>query len=103
MPTLVLTTLLGGVAGCSSFLFRHGVLNYAQVQSVDRGLTADQIRMQFGEPTDVMGDADGEEGKLRELRYAAEDPDGRVQQLRIYLDEGGRVMNWTLGPEDRAD
>ena len=93
MPTLLLAAV-----GCSSLRFRSGALSYAQVQSIKEGQTADDIRSLLGEPQDALKDGD----QVRELIYAAENPDGKVKTLRIGFDLAGHVSGWTLGQKDRA-
>ena len=91
MRSLLVATLLLGA--CSSSLFGIGVLSYAQVQSIRPGQTVPELVDQFGEPRDTLE----KDGAVRGLTYKAEDPTGKVRELRIGLNDEGRVVRWTLG------
>ena len=74
------------------------MLNYAQVQSIAEGETAEQLIDRFGEPGERL-ETDGE---IRALGYAAENPYGEVQELRIGFGDDGKVVRWTLAPRNRS-
>ena len=92
MPTLVLTALVVATAGCASTWSSSEALSYAQVRSIQQGQSADEIESLLGAPQE----------RGRALVYPAENPDGKVLELRIDLDEDGRVISWTLGQINRA-
>jgi hypothetical protein len=62
-------------------------LSYAQVQTIQNGLTARQIRDAFGEPAGLVR---GPDGKVVRMHYPA--LDARSNRARLTLEFDGREM-----------
>lgn len=78
------------LAGCSTVGKGLGLssatqLSYAQVQSIQPGLSASQIRDSFGPP---MSAARGADGRVTRMEYVA--LDARQSRARLILDFDGR-------------
>lgn len=74
------------------------MLNYSQYHSLEQGMTARAIRNSFGEPYHTLE----QDGQVRGLTYWCEDSTGKTRQLRMVLDEKGRLQEWALVTPDGA-
>jgi len=102
VSTLLLVLPLG--AACSAHVTKGGkdvpgVLSYAQVQSLKVSTPAAEVVRVFGPPTSRLKKDD----RTLALGYSAENAAGAVGELRIALDEEGRVERWTLAPRKPAE
>ncbi len=98
--TLLLAVLLA--SSCSAHVTKGGkdvpgVLSYAQVQSLKVSTPAAEVVRVFGPPTSRLKQDD----RTLALGYSAENAAGAVGELRIALDEEGRVERWTLAPRQK--
>lgn len=85
---LVLVALGLSLAGCGSVSRGLGLekgteLSYAQVQTIQNGLTAGQIRDAFGEPGGLER---GPDGKVRRMSYPALDAQSNRARLTLEFD-----------------
>ena len=100
VSTLLSAVLLG--AACSAHVTKGGknvpgVLSYAQVQSLKVSTPAAEVVRVFGPPTSRLKQDD----RTLALAYRAENGAGAVGELRIALDDEGRVERWTLAPREK--
>jgi hypothetical protein len=72
------------LAGCSSLGLQKGTeLSYGQVQTIQLGLTAGQIRDAFGEPAGLDR---GPDGKIRRMTYPTLDAQSSKARLNLEFD-----------------
>jgi hypothetical protein len=83
LPQLPRVPMLGG----------DDEMSYAQVQSVQRGLTAAQVRDAFGEPKRISRRADG---TVERMEYPARDAAGSSEQLLLDFDARERLVTKTF-------
>jgi len=70
--------------GCRSVVGRKGAeLSYAQVQTIQQGLSAGQIRDAFGDPGGLER---GPDGKVRRMSYPALDAQSNSARLNLEFD-----------------
>ena len=98
-PALLAVLLAFVVSGCGSTsggaggigrtlgLAKGVELSYGEVQAITVGLSAEQVRDAFGEPT---GSTRGADGKLTRMEYPA--LDGRGTKARLFLDLDAREV-----------
>jgi len=68
-------------------------LSYAQVQTIQNGLTAGQIRDAFGEPGGLERGADG---KIRRMSYPALDAQSNSARLTLEFDARETLVRKTF-------
>ena len=73
------------LGACSSASKHAGQLSFAQVQSIQTGLTSAQIRDSFGEPSTVQRGADG---RVERMEYVA--LDAKQSHSKLFLDFDAR-------------
>ncbi|MEM9406769.1 MAG: hypothetical protein AAGA81_12095 [Acidobacteriota bacterium] len=92
----IATLLLVAACGSDSFVRGgrggEGVLSFAQVQSIERGMSLAELEKRFGPPVSKL---EGE-GRVAAVAYRAENAQGGVEELRIAVDADGLVERWTL-------
>lgn len=81
-PALLLLVALSACQGIGS---KANELSYAQVQAIQTGLTASQVRDAFGEP---LGVARRPDGTVSRMEYAA--LDAKQGRARLILDFDAR-------------
>jgi hypothetical protein len=84
--------ILVAACGGRSILGSGKALSYAQYRSLEAGTEARAILNAFGPAGNVFE----QDGKVRGLSYACEDPAGQVLQLRMVFSADEKLEKWVL-------
>ena len=90
--TLILVFM--GLSGCKGGLLgNRDSLSFAQYNSLEKGMSAKEVRAAFGSPTHVLE----RDGKVVSLTYTCENSTGDKVPLKLLFSPKGRLDKWALG------